>query len=193
MFIKFDLNKSQLVFNQEQLLQDKLMSQLFLDYGYRGVKFCIDFFWQGSPYSTSDEATKLKLAYENAIDWYPEEDSFGYKNPEKYLRLDSPECYCNLKIFKDCGIRMNKIFPMPELENYNALVRQEAEFRTGLSIINLTDAISSDDDDTVKKRTESIKAISLAISSSAKIRQEAEIKLQERLSPYKLASLDTFL
>lgn len=193
MFIKFDIFKNQLVYNHEMLVQDNDFARLKLDFGNRGVLFAINYFWVGSPYSGLEDESRLKLSYENAIAWYPEENKFGYKNTEKFLRTDNKDCYSNIDIFKKCGEKCNIIFPMPELENYNAYSKKEQEFQIALSIINVTDAVESDNDELVKKRAESAKHLGVSMESLSKLRQSAEIQLQERLSKVKIASLDTFL
>ena len=193
MFIKFDIQKNQLVYNHEQLVQDADLARLKLDFGWRGVKFAIDYFWQGSPYSGNEENSRLKLAYDNAIEWFPDETRFGYKNEARFLRLDSKDCYANIEIFKKCGKKINQMFPMPELENFNALTSKEQEFQFSLSYIDIKSAVESDDDELIRKRTESARSIAQSMSAVTKLRQEAEIQLQERLSQVKIASLDTFL
>lgn len=193
MLIVFDTIKNQLVFNHQQITQDADFARLKMDFGWRGVKFCIDYFWHGSPYANNEDASKLKLAYQNAISWFPDESRFEYKNEARYLRLDNKDCYANLEIFKKCGEKVNELFRMPALENFNNLLKKEEELQYSLSFVNIKEAVVSDDDDLVKKRTESAKNIGQALSTIAKLRHEAEIELKETLSEAKIASLDTFL
>ena len=193
MFVKFDIQKNQLLFNHEQLTQDADFARLKMDFGWRGVKFCIDYFWQGSPYSGNEPHSRLRLAYENAIDWFPDENRFGYKNDAKYLRLDNKDCYANINIFVRCGEKINKIFHVPELENFNALSKKEQEYQYSLSYVDIREAVESDDDEVVKRRSELVRSLAQNLAAVTKLREDSELQLQERLSQVKIASLDTFM
>ena len=67
------------------------------------------------------------------------------------------------------------MFPMPELENFNALTSKEQEFQFSLSYIDIKSAVESDDDELIRKRTESARSIAQSMSAVTKLRQEAEI------------------
>jgi hypothetical protein len=193
MFIKYDFKSKQLLFNHEQIVQDKDFSELYQLYGWQGVKFTIDYFWHGSPYATLPEQDRIYEAYHNCMDWFSDSKALKVKNEQTQLDVLHHDCIINYDIIKRCGHKSNKLFRVSELETYNSFLRKEQEYQQALGTIDVMKSIRENDTEAASENIELSNKLSKSLRELSRLRKESESSIGERLSETKIAGLDSFM